>query len=688
MAAEDTPRMPGSWLPPSVKKSALEGRKLERDWDVTSVEQDAEHAKVNGDIVRTRFPPEPNGFLHIGHAKSMNMNFSLAFEKLGVPPEKRETVFRFDDTNPEAESKEYIESIREDVEWMGWKPARTTYASDYFSELHSLATRLVKKGKCYVCFQTSEEIEACREVAKKQLSAIAQGHSPGDPEWPSGSQFSPHRDADIETNLRLFEDMRKGKFAEGECCLRMKMDQSGSNLNMFDQVAYRVKYHPHPHAGHGWCIYPTYDFTHCVQDSLEHVDFSICTLEFESRRESYYWLLDALDIFKPMVFEMSRLNIEYVVLSKRKLIKLVQTGRVRGWDDPRMPTIKGLRRRGLTASMLNKFCNSIGVTRNENLIEYTRLEEVIRQELHETARRAMAVLDPIKVRLTNHAEEGGERVIQVPDFPPLGAASPTHPVTFTSEIFIDGADFRFEDSSDYYGLAPGKWVSLKYSSVCMRCDEVISGPDGRAVELVASLAALPPTGKRPKGILQWVPSTGITFEARLYNHLFSVPEVTSNWENELNPESEVVLTKSMVDPSILNPDGSFPAKETHFQFERIANFVVDKDTTSGHLVMNRTVSLKVNKIIATKTGEDAAKDAKRKEWLAQQEKLKSLENIHPKDFFRLGPDAEKYSKFGEDGIPTHLADGTALTKSAMKKLKKDQGKHANRYEKAQKRAEA
>lgn len=366
-------RSPGSWLDESVKKEGLEARKLEQDWDITTEAQDAEHKKINGPVVRTRFPPEPNGYLHIGHAKSMNMNFSLAFEKLGVPPENRETVFRFDDTNPDAESTEFIDNIREDVQWMGWKPTKTTFASDLFPKLHALAVKLVEKGACYVCYQTSEEIEVCREVAKKHAQARSRGLSQGDPEWPEGSPLSPYRDTSPAENLRLFEDMRKGKMREGECCLRMKMDMTSSNMNLFDQVAYRIKYTPHPHTGPGWVIYPTYDFTHCIQDSLEHVDFSICTLEFETRRESYYWLLDALDLYKPMVYEMSRLNIEYVVLSKRKLIQLVTSGFVRGWDDPRMPTIKGLRRRGYTADALNRFCSDIGVTRNENLIEYVWL---------------------------------------------------------------------------------------------------------------------------------------------------------------------------------------------------------------------------------------------------------------------------------------------------------------------------
>mmetsp|Transcript_43751 Transcript_43751/g.119618 ORF Transcript_43751/g.119618 Transcript_43751/m.119618 type:complete len:537 (-) Transcript_43751:123-1733(-) len=529
-AAEE--RGPGSWLDADVNKASLTARKLLQDWDVTTPEQDAVHKAKNtsdtGSVVRTRFPPEPNGYLHIGHAKSMNMNFSLAFKKLGVPPERRETVFRYDDTNPEAECDEYIKSINEDVKWMGWTPTRTTYASEGFHDLYALAIKLIEAGNAYVCFQKSEEIEVCREVAKKHAQARSKGLKPGDAEWPEGDPCSPYRETSVEENLKLFNDMKLGKFDEGVACLRMKMDMTSSNLNMFDQVAYRVKYVGHPHIGDEWCIYPTYDFTHCVQDALEDIDFSICTLEFETRRESYYWLLHHLNLFKPMVYEMSRLNISYVVLSKRKLLKLINTGFFHGWDDPRMPTISGLRRRGYTASALNRFCEDIGVTRNENLIEYDRLQEIFRQDIDDTAKRCMAVLRPIKVTFTNFDDATVPKSREVADFPqkPEGE-SPTHTVNLTPTVYIDAADFRTEDDKEYYGLAPGKWVGLRYGP-CIKCEEVKTSADGKEVlEIVATLANLPPDEKRPKGNIQWSPENGVTFEARLYDHLFLVPQVSA-----------------------------------------------------------------------------------------------------------------------------------------------------------------
>lgn len=357
------------------ENTALVGRELPSA--INTPELLAEHAAATGGKVRTRFPPEPNGYLHVGHAKSMNMNFELAFEKLGVPPEKRQTIFRYDDTNPEAESDEYIQSLREDVDWLGWKPDPVTFTSDYFPILHDLAIKLIKSDKAYVCHQTKAEIELCREIAKAK---IADPNAPGDP-------CSPWRNRPIEESLREFENMRKGKYGASEATLRMKMDMTSPNPNMWDQVAYRIKYVPHPHAGSEWCIYPTYDYTHCIIDSLEHVDYSICTLEFETRRESYFWVLEALGMYRPKVYEMSRLNISYTVLSKRKLLKLVDNKYMSGWDDPRMPTIKGLRRRGYTPSILNEFCRDIGATRNANTVQYERLAAIARAQLHESSPR-------------------------------------------------------------------------------------------------------------------------------------------------------------------------------------------------------------------------------------------------------------------------------------------------------------
>jgi len=371
------------------KPKALEARFLESAQN--SAELLSQHKKVTGGMVRTRFPPEPNGYLHIGHAKSLNMNFEGAFEKLGVPKEKRFVIFRYDDTNPEAESKEFIDALADNVAWMGWKPDLTTYSSNYFTELHALAVKLIKKGLAYVCHQTKAEIETSRDIVKANLKvpnqdfysyfhfffglvvsppslaepcshtfnpvqllqAIARGGKA------TGNPNSPYRDRSVEENLKLFEDMRKGKYEQGKATLRMKMDMSSPNPNMWDSVAYRIKYVSHPHCGDAWCIYPSYDYTHCIVDALEHIDYSICTLEFETRRESYFWLLQALDLYRPKVYEFARLNITFTVMSKRKIKYLVENYVVRGWDDPRLPTLDGLARRGYTADVLNSFCRSL-----------------------------------------------------------------------------------------------------------------------------------------------------------------------------------------------------------------------------------------------------------------------------------------------------------------------------------------
>ncbi|CAM9498023.1 unnamed protein product, partial [Phaeothamnion confervicola] len=465
---------------------------------VNTPELVAEHGRATGGKVRTRFPPEPNGYLHIGHAKSMHMNFKLAFDKLGVPEGQRETIFRYDDTNPEAESQEYIQarlacsgnslslsstSIREDVEWLGWRPARTTYSSDSFAKLYELAVRLIRQGKAYVCHQSKEDIARCREVIRARLV---------EPEAP-GEAESPWRNRPVEENLILFEDMRHGKFEENAATLRLKMDLGSPNPNMWDQVAYRIKYVPHPHAGDAWCIYPTYDYTHCIVDSLEDIDYSICTLEFENRRESYYWLLEALGLYRPKVYEFARLNITFTVMSKRRLLKLVKEGLVRGWDDPRMPTLKGLRRRGYTPLILNTFCDDIGVTRNEQVIEYARLQYWARQLLNESSPRAMAVLAPLKLVLTNAPKEARE--MEVPDIP-FTPEKGSHRLVLTPEIFIDASDFsRLEPDSDYFGLAPGKAAGLKYGPV-IRCDEVVTGEDGVPTELRCSILE---GTDRPKG---------------------------------------------------------------------------------------------------------------------------------------------------------------------------------------------
>jgi len=624
----------------------------------------AEHAAINGTVVRTRFPPEPNGYLHVGHAKSMNMNFDLAFEKLGVAPENRETIFRYDDTNPEAESNEYIESLREDVAWLGWKPIRTTHTSDYFHKLYELALELIRRDKAYVCHQSKADIEASREISRAKS---ADPNAPGDPN-------SPWRNRPIEESLREFENMRKGKYAANEATLRMKMDMLSPNPNMWDQVAYRIKYVPHPHAGDEWCVYPTYDYTHCIIDSLEHIDYSICTLEFETRRESYFWVLEALDLYRPKVYEMSRLNVSYTVLSKRKLLKLVMNGFMRGWDDPRMPTIKGLRRRGYTPAILNAFCKDIGATRNANVVQYERLNAFARNGLHESSPRVMAVLQPIKMEISGRDLSGSEADISIPHYP-FDPSRGSHTVRIENVVYIDKQDFRAEDSDDYFGLAPGKIVGLKYA-FRVRCESFETDAAGEVVLL--RVVALPDSElpeDKPKGSIQWVPaSTAVPVEARIYNPLFTVEEPTDlGWEAELNAESEIVNTQALVDPSLLTWN---PKAEDHFQFERLGFFVVDRDSTDKKLVLNMTVNLKDSK---PKEAGMPNRSRKEEQAKALADKLARM-SIAPEEMFKSQTDL--YSAFDAEGIPTHDAAGEKISKSGYKKLRKDWEKQKKLFESA------
>ena len=541
------------------------------DSAINTPELIASHKLINGSKTRTRFPPEPNGYLHVGHCKSMCMNFELAFEKLGVDVENRETIFRYDDTNPEAESNEYIESLREDVAWLGWKPIKTTYTSNYFHELYEFAIQLIKNNKAYICHQTKADIEDCRTIAKAKA---ADPNAPGDPN-------SPWRNRPIEENLLLFDNMKKGKYISGACTLRLKMDMTSQNPNMWDQVAYRIKYVSHPHAGDTWCIYPTYDYTHCIIDSLEHIDYSICTLEFESRRESYFWVLEALNLYRPNVYEMSRLNLCFTMLSKRKLLKLVTSGYMRGWDDPRMPTIKGLRRRGYTPQSLNAFCRDVGVTRNENLVQYERLEQMARVHLHECSPRLLGVLTPIKVILMNFNEYltdmGVDNIsITVPNYP-HDPNRGSHTLTISNNtdtiLYIDQSDFKQVDSDDFYGLSINKQVGLKYLPFAIQCNKVNTESNGNVNSLECSCIYTKPTTSntesipilpKPKGVIQWVNgATAINVEVRHYNHLFITEDIKDEiWEEQLNPNSEVVYKDAIVDESLICYK---PQSEMHFQ---------------------------------------------------------------------------------------------------------------------------
>ncbi|XP_072983839.1 glutamine--tRNA ligase [Typha latifolia] len=523
------------------------------------------HLNATGGKVLTRFPPEPNGYLHIGHAKAMFIDFGLAKERNGL------CYLRFDDTNPEAEKREYIDHIEEIVQWMGWKPFKITYTSDYFQDLYNLAVELIQKGLAYVDHQTPEEVKEYRE---KKMN-------------------SPWRDRPIAESLKLFDDMRRGMIDEGKATLRLKQDMQSDNKNMYDLIAYRIKFTSHPHAGDKWCIYPSYDYAHCIVDSIENITHSLCTLEFEIRRPSYYWLLVALGLYQPYVWEYSRLNISNTVMSKRKLNHLVTEKWVDGWDDPRLLTLAGLRRRGVSSTAINSFIRGIGITRSDNsMIRVDRLEYHIREELNRAAPRTMVVLHPLKVVITNLDNPS---ILDLdaklwPDAP--DGASSFYKVPFTSVVYIERSDFRLKDSKDYYGLAPGKAVLLRYAFP-IRCTDVIYGDNSD--DITEILVEYDPSKKtKPKGVLHWVaqPSPGVDplkVEVRLFERLFlsENPAELEDWLSDLNPNSKEVIPEAYAVPSL----GSAVLGDK-FQFERLGYFAVDTDSTSEKLVFNRTVTLR------------------------------------------------------------------------------------------------
>mmetsp|Transcript_25562 Transcript_25562/g.29497 ORF Transcript_25562/g.29497 Transcript_25562/m.29497 type:complete len:687 (-) Transcript_25562:103-2163(-) len=669
-----------SEAPPSGGVVALQGRELE--WATNTPEIIEAHKQFNGSIIRTRFPPEPNGYLHIGHAKSINTNFNLAFEKLKVPTADRRTVFRYDDTNPDAESTEYIDSIANDLKWLGWTPERTTYSSNNFDQLFQYCVTLMEKGLAYCCDFKKEQVKAQRDLANARVTAKAAGKDlPSDESLIPG----PNRNTSSTRNLEIFHNMAAGVYDEGSWTVRLKMDLTHPNPNMYDLVAYRIKYTHHPHAGDKWCIYPSYDFTHGICDSLENIDYSICTLEFENRREPYYWILWALDLYKPNVFEMSRLNLCYTVLSKRRLLKLVTSNKVRGWNDPRMPTISGLRRRGYTAKILKSFCDDLGITRNENYVEVEKLNQTTRLALAPLTRRAMVCLSPIKIEILNWEEGGVDPNGYVVQNAPTDETLGSHTVKLTPTFYIDTSDFRMKDDKTYYGLAPNKAVGLKYYGGNLICEKVVS-PTHLQCRLDNT-----PSRPKPKSFLTWVPSNGIACEIRLYNNLFSVKMPTDSWEDELNPQSEIVYPNAMIDPSVAELCDAATIGEwksnAAFQFERFGYFVVDihtqfsSKTNTGKLIFNRTVSLKEETAKKQVSNEEQAVLDKRKADQRAATKLKEERmKIAPSDYFKVDDEYKgKYQNFGEDGIPTHLMDGTELTKSAMKTLKKLQAKHTKAY---------
>lgn len=535
-----------------------------------------EHLKRTGGKVITRFPPEPNGFLHIGHAKALNINFAYAKAHGG------KTNLRYDDTNPEAEEEIYFTSILDTLRWLGFEPDEITYSSQYFQQLYELAVELVRRDKAYVCHCTAE-----------QMYEMRGGESRGP------RQDCPHRNRPIQESLDEFQKMKDGKYKEGEAILRMKMDMQNPSPQFWDLVAYRVLYTPHFRTKSEWVIYPTYDYTHCLCDSFEDITHSLCTTEFVMSRESYYWLVDALEIYKPVQWEYGRLKLTNTVLSKRKLNKLVTEKHVSGWDDPRLHTMEALRRRGFTAPAINSFVRELGVTTANSTISMDRLENYVRDHLNETCPRLMAVLDPLRVTITNlrygHVEE-----IVVPNKPrddSMGSRS----LPFSKVIYIDASDFReVDDDPNFYRLAPGKVVGLLHVPHPITCQEIIKDSTGKILEIKALLLNDPDhKPKKPKTYIQWVGESArhlspVTLEARLYSNLFmhSDPDnkdlVPGGWLSDLNPNS-LVVKKSMVDIGI------YSAKpEDKFQFLRLGYFCIDKDSdfSKNKIVVNQTVSLK------------------------------------------------------------------------------------------------
>ncbi|XP_068605465.1 glutamine--tRNA ligase-like [Brachionichthys hirsutus] len=514
------------------------------------------HMEETGGQIRTRFPPEPNGILHIGHAKAINFNFGYAKANNGI------CFLRYDDTNPEKEEEKYFTAIKEMVEWLGYKPYAVTHASDNFQKLYDLAVDLVRRGHAYVCHQKVEELK---------------GHN---------VPPSPWRERPIEESLVLFERMKKGLFAEGDVTLRMKMVMEDGKL---DPVAYRIKYTPHHRSGDEWCIYPTYDYTHCLCDAIENITHSLCTKEFQSRRSSYFWLCNALDLYCPVQWEYGRLNLTYTVVSKRKIIKLVDSGVVRDWDDPRLFTLTALRRRGFPPEAINNFCARVGVTVSQTTTEPHLLDACVRDVLNDTAPRVMAVLEPLKITITN-LPEITKSDVRVPNFP-ADEAKGSHLVSFTRVIYIEQSDFREVMEKGYKRLTPEQPVGLRHAGYVISVHKVIKDAQGKVIELEATCCSSE-TAEKPKAFVQWV-SQPLVCEVRLYERLFlhkhpeDPSEVPNGFLSDINPNSMQILPGAFVDISVKG------AKVLdRFQFERVGYFSVDPESTEDKLIFNRTVTLK------------------------------------------------------------------------------------------------
>lgn len=522
--------------------------------------------------VHTRFPPEPNGYLHIGHAKSICLNYGLATKYGG------KFNLRYDDTNPTKEEQEYVDAIRDDVRWLGgdWED-RELYASDYFGQLYEWAEKLIRDGKAYVCDLSAEEVAKTRGGLK-------------------GGTDSPFRNRSVGENLDLFRRMKAGEFPDGARTLRAKIDMSSPNFNMRDPVMYRILHESHQHTGDAWCIYPMYDWAHGQSDSIEGITHSICTLEFENHRPLYDWYVEQLGIHHPQQIEFARLTLTYTVLSKRRLIQLVTEKHVRGWDDPRMPTISGIRRRGYTPEAMRKFCERIGVTKFDSVIDMSWLEDALREDLNKRANRVMAVLRPLKVVIENYPEGKTEELDAVNN--PEDAAAGTRKVPFSRVLYIEQDDFQENPPKDFFRLAPGREVRLRYAYF-VKCTDVTKDPKTAQVTELrctydpATRGGDAPDGRKVKGTIHWVSAQhAVDAEVRLYDHLFTKPDVDDVPEGQtylanLNPESLVVLNGAKLEPSLKNA-----AVGDKFQFERLGYFCVDKDSAPGKLVFNRAVTLR------------------------------------------------------------------------------------------------
>lgn len=537
------------------------------------IEEDL-RANKNEGRVHTRFPPEPNGYLHIGHAKSICLNFGLAQEYNGL------CNLRFDDTNPTKEEEEFVESIKKDIRWLGFDwGEREYYASDYFDQLYDWAIRLIKDGKAYVDHLSAEQIREYRGTLTDH------------------GRESPYRNRSVEENLDLFRRMKDGEFPDGACVLRAKIDMASPNLNMRDPVMYRVLHATHHRTGDKWCIYPTYDFAHGQSDSIEGITHSICTLEFEDHRPLYDWFIDQLGIHHPQQIEFARLNLSYTVLSKRKLLSLVEEGHVDGWDDPRMPTLSGLRRRGYTPEAIRDFCERIGVAKRESLVDISLLEHCVREDLNRRAPRVMGVLRPLRVVITNYPEGQVEELdaLNNPENPEMG----TRKVPFSRYLYIERDDFMEDPPKKFYRLAPGREVRLRYAYF-IRCVEVVKDQEtGEIRELHCTYdpetrGGWAPDGRKVKSTLHWVSEgQAIRAEVRLYDHLFLGPNPDeekdgSDFKAHLNPDSLQVLGSCPLEPSLANASPG-----SHYQFERLGYFYVDtRDSSPDRPVFNRTVTLR------------------------------------------------------------------------------------------------